>query len=240
MTAAEDSRSERQRAPDGATTEHILLGSESLNPDPKVASRTLRERVHLRNALLRMNTELALYEEGFLKVVTQDRGQRGGAFHLDLHYLDPVPTIDAVIAKRTRRPGNRLHRPRGRRRGAAPRGACAPRCRPSSSAPWSQRAPRSPSPSTAATRESNSLRCTGARPCSACVASLGSIKRFRGFVPDLSRAIEEAAERIGDDTSAYLRGEMREHYRLRGTGVLSDEACAASTGRILSQFDVPL
>jgi hypothetical protein len=64
------------------------------------------------------------------------------------------------------------------------------------------------------------------------------MRKFRAFVPVLSRAIEEAAERIGDDTSAYLRAEMREHYRLRGDGVLSNEACAESTGRILAQFDV--
>jgi hypothetical protein len=33
---------------------------------------------------------------------------------------------------------------------------------------------------------------------------------------------------------------MREHYRLRGDGVLSHETCAESTGRILAQFDVEL
>ena len=64
--------------------------------------------------------------------------------------------------------------------------------------------------------------------------------KFRAFVPVLSQAIEEASERIGADTSAYLRAEMREHYRLRGDGILSNEACAAGTGRILAQFDVQL
>ena len=72
------------------------------------------------------------------------------------------------------------------------------------------------------------------------VANLGSIKRFHSFVPMLCRAIEEAAERIGADTSAYLRAEMREHYRLRGDGVLDNDECARGTGRILAQFDVQL
>jgi hypothetical protein len=72
------------------------------------------------------------------------------------------------------------------------------------------------------------------------VANLGSIKKFHSFVPMLCRAIEEAAERIGADTSAYLRAEMREHYRLRGDGVLDNDECARGTGRILAQFDVQL
>jgi hypothetical protein len=33
---------------------------------------------------------------------------------------------------------------------------------------------------------------------------------------------------------------MREHYRLRGDGVLSSESCADSTGRILAQFDIQI
>jgi hypothetical protein len=72
------------------------------------------------------------------------------------------------------------------------------------------------------------------------VANLGSVKRFRAFVPRLCHAIEEAAERIGADTAAYLRAEMREHYRLRGDGVLDNDECARGTGRILAQFDVQL
>jgi hypothetical protein len=72
------------------------------------------------------------------------------------------------------------------------------------------------------------------------VANFGSIKKFHAFVPMLCRAIEEAAERIGADTAAYLRAEMREHYRLRGNGVLDAEECARGTGRILAQFDVQL
>ena len=72
------------------------------------------------------------------------------------------------------------------------------------------------------------------------IANFGSVKKYRAFVPILSRAVEEAAERIGTDTAAYLRAEMREHYRLRGDGVLDNDECARGTGRILAQFDVQL
>jgi hypothetical protein len=33
---------------------------------------------------------------------------------------------------------------------------------------------------------------------------------------------------------------MREHYRLRNEGLLTDDECSASTGKILSEFDGPL
>ena len=84
--------------------------------------------------------------------------------------------------------------------------------------------------------------CTlhGRVPVLRLIANFGSMKSYRAFVPVLSHAIEEAAERIGTDTSAYLRAEMREHYRLRGDGVLDNDACARGTGRILAQFDVQL
>jgi hypothetical protein len=81
--------------------------------------------------------------------------------------------------------------------------------------------------------------CTihGRAPVLRLVANLGSLEKLRALVPALSQAIGEAGDRFGEDTSAYLRAEMREHYRLRGVGVLSTAACAESTGRILAQFD---
>jgi hypothetical protein len=77
----------------------------------------------------------------------------------------------------------------------------------------------------------------GRAPVFRLVANLGSIEKLRALVPALSQAIGEAGDHFGDDNSAYLRAEMREHYRLRGAGVLSGAACADSTGRILAQFD---
>jgi hypothetical protein len=71
-------------------------------------------------------------------------------------------------------------------------------------------------------------------------AGLGTIRRFRRLLPKLTDAIADSVESLHGETAVYLRAEMREHYRLRHAGILSDEACAASTGRILSEFDGPL
>jgi len=70
-------------------------------------------------------------------------------------------------------------------------------------------------------------------------AGLGTMRRFRRLVPRLIEAIADAAESMHEETAVYLRAEMREHYRLRGDGIISEDECAASTERILGEFDEP-
>jgi len=71
-------------------------------------------------------------------------------------------------------------------------------------------------------------------------AGLGTIRHFRRLVPRLIEAIADGAETLTDETAVYLRAEMREHYRLRGDGIISEDECAASTDLILGEFDGPL
>jgi hypothetical protein len=71
-------------------------------------------------------------------------------------------------------------------------------------------------------------------------AGFGTIRRFHKLLPKLIDAIADAAESVHDETAVYLRAEMREHYRLRSDGILSESECAESTGRILGNFDGPL
>ena len=70
-------------------------------------------------------------------------------------------------------------------------------------------------------------------------AGLGTMRRFHKLVPRLIEAIANAAESMHEETAVYLRAEMREHYRLRGDGIISEEECAESTERILGEFDEP-
>jgi hypothetical protein len=196
--------------------------------------------VSLRNTLRRARTEVTLFEEGFLKVTEHSRGKPGESYRLDLHYLDPVPTLDRVLAVRWFQSALGcgalaalaafLLRFESLRMAALPVLGLAAAA---AIATLYVAVYRSYEKTTFATLH-------GRAPVLQFVANFGSIKKFRAFVPVLSRAIEEAHENIGDDTSAYLRAEMREHYRLRGDGVLSNDACAESTGRILAQFDIQL
>ena len=220
--------------------EHIYIGSEDLNADPKTAARTPRETTVLRNPIRRTGAELTLFDEGYLKTKLLAKGNADAPFLLDLRFVDPVPKIERVIAVRWL---------------AAALGCSALTALAAfllrfdalhAMAVW---AFGIAGLATAVTlymgiysSHEKTEFCTlhGRAAVLQLVANIGSIRKFRAFVPLLSQAIEEAAERIGTDTATYLRGEMREHYRLRGDGVLDNEECARGTGRILAQFDVQL
>ncbi len=220
-------------------SEHIYIGSDEAQ-NPAAAARTVREQVVLLNAMRRAGTTLTLYTEGFVGVAEKAGGKTRDPFHLDLQYLDPVPSLERVIARRW------FYATLGSS-AVATISAFLTRFELLQTAAWITFG-------VAALAALGTLLvgvyfsyekttfCTihGRAPVLTLLANVGAVKKFRAFVPVLSAAIEEAAEQIALDTSAYLRAEMREHYRLRGDRVLTQAACAESTGRILAQFDVEL
>jgi hypothetical protein len=231
-------------APSAATHaapgEHIIFASDDLGADPATAARTPGDTVVLRNPIRRIGAEFTFYDEGYLKVIELAKGNADTPFLLDLRFVDPVPKIERVIAMRwlTAAFGSGALAVLAAfllRFDAFYVVALAALCLATLG--------------TIATlyvgiysSHEKIEFCTlhGRAAVLELVANLGSIKKFHAFVPTLCHAIEEAAERIGADTAAYLRAEMREHYRLRGDGVLDNDECARGTGRILSQFDVQL
>jgi len=220
-------------------SEHIYIGSDEAR-NPATTARTVRERFTLHNAVRRAGTLLTLYSEGFVGVTEELRGRTRETFHLDLQYLDPVPSIERVIASRW------LYATLGSGAVAA-LAAFLTRFEWMAAPAWIALAVATLAAlGTLAVGVYFSYEKTtfytihGRAPVLTLLANIGAVKKFRAFVPVLSAAIEEAAEQIGHDTSAFLRAEMREHYRLRGDRVLSQQLCADSTGRILAQFDVEL
>ena len=221
-------------------TEHIYLGSEDTTANPAAVARTLRETVALRNPIRRKGAELSLYEEGFLKVTELRRGHAERPFFVDLRFIDPVPALERVIAARW------LAASLG---GGALTALAAFLMRFDALYAFAATALGIAALTTAAALYAGLYLshekikfCTlhGRVVVLELTSNFGSVNRYRAFVPILSRAVEEAADRIGTDTAAYLRAEMREHYRLRGDGVLDNDDCAKGTGRILAQFDVQL
>jgi hypothetical protein len=220
--------------------EHILIGSDDFAADPATVARTPGDTVVLRNPIRRTGAQITFYDEGYLKVTELEKGNAEAPFLLDLRFVDPVPKIERVIAMRwlTAAFGcgamavlaafllrfDAFHTAALWALGVAALGTVVALY------------------VGVYTSHEKIEFCTlhGRAAVLQLVANLGSIKKFHSFVPMLCRAIEEAAERIGADTSAYLRAEMREHYRLRGDGVLDHDECARGTGRILAQFDVQL
>jgi hypothetical protein len=183
---------------------------------------------------------VTLFAEGFAEIVEHGNGTAREPFRLDLHYLDPVPTITRVFAKRAFRAALGL---------AALTAAAALLAQWSAllavALPVALAAAAGTLAAAAVTvyasHERTDFSTIHGRACVlSLVSNFGSRKAIRGFVPVLSRAIEESAEKMTSDISAYLRAEMREHYRLRADGVLTNDACADGTGRILTQFDIQL
>ena len=223
-----------------AQGEHIFLGSEDLSVDPATAARTPAAAVVLRNPIRRTGAELTLFEEGYLKVTEVKNGNADAPFFLDLRFVDPVPRIERVLAVRW------LTTAVGFAAVAALAAFLLRFDAMHDVAVWALGAALIGAISTLYVGIYSSHEtiefCTlhGRAGVLRLIANLGSIKRYHAFVPTLCRAIEAAAERIGTDTAAYLRAEMREHYRLRGDGVLDGDVCARGTGRILAQFDIQL
>lgn len=226
--------------PAQAPAEHIFIGGDELTADPATAARTPRDAVVLNNTIRGTGAELTLYDEGFLKVTALAKGNADAPFFLDLRFVDPVPRIERVIAVRW------LAAALGCAAMAALAAFLLRFDATHEVAVWALGAAAIATIGTLyagiyVSHERIEF-CTlhGRADVLRLVANFGSINKFRAFVPLLCRAIEEAAERIGADTAAYLRAEMREHYRLRGDGVLDNDECARGTGRILAQFDVQL
>jgi hypothetical protein len=223
-----------------AQAEHIFIGSEDSSADPAAAARTPRDAVVLSNPIRRTGAELALFDEGYLKVTELTKGNADAPFFLDLRFVDPVPKIERVVAVRW------LTAALGCGAIAALAGFLLRFDALHDVALWALGAALIATLTAlyvgVYTSHEKIEFCTlhGRASVLRLVANLGSIKKYRAFVPTLCRAIEEAAERIGTDTAAFLRAEMREHYRLRTDGVLDNDSCARGTGRILAQFDVQL
>jgi hypothetical protein len=222
--------------PDAALAEHILISSDE-GADPR-AAQTVRERWRLSNALRRQSTEITVFEEGYAEITQHAARNSGAPFRLDLRYLDPIPSITHVVATRVWWTAAGC--------GAVALGAFALAYFAALGAlavsfGLGATAAASVAAAIALRRSHETIEfftLHGRARVLVLVANFGAIKPFRAFVPELSRAIEELAEEITGDTSSFLRAEMREHYRLRGDGVLSVGSCAESTGRILAHFDV--
>ena len=226
--------------PDSSPSEHIYMGGDEFSTEPAVAARTVRATRKLENAVRRRGLEVTFFEEGFIKVRELNGKAAGERFLLDLRFLDPVPRIERVFAARSFLVALAC---------GATAALAAFLLRFDALYVFAAPALGAAVVATAValyfgiyrTYETTEFRTLhGGVVVLRLLANFGSIKRFRTFVPMLSEAIEQAAEGIGDDTSAYLRAEMREHYRLRGDGVLDNDSCATGTGRILAHFDVQM
>jgi hypothetical protein len=219
------------------TVQQPALSSEYVR---SAESRDVCDEHQIGDKLRGRSTLVRIFDDGWLDLEIDRRGKASSHYRIDLRYLDPVPAITQ-------------HRPIRMLKAAAVAAAFTALC----SIPayfgwlsaWSVPAAIAGGVVTAGllfvafylTHEKIHFQTLhGRADVVRFGAGLGTIRRFRKLLPTIVDAIADAAESVGDETAVYLRAEMREHYRLRSSGILSEQECAESTGRILTQFDGPL
>jgi hypothetical protein len=221
---------------ESAPAEHIYLSDDSgdeAGPQPKVIS----GRLVLRDRLRRNIARFTLYEEGYLRLDERRRGKPIRSHQLNLRYLDPVPSLEPYYPRRLLKIAV----------------GCTAATMLAALLSLFDALSRFAIPATAAagvatiigfvlfvymSHEKVVFRTLhGGAAALTLEVGLGYKRRFHAALPQIVRAIDNAAESIGDETAAFLRAEMREHYRLRGDGILTEEECSDSTGRILMHFD---
>ena len=85
-----------------STAEHILLEGDEFDEDFDVAqSRTPQQHFHIVNRSHALQTEMILFEGGWLSLRHHRRNKPGEAQLINLRYLDPRPAVSRYFAKRT-------------------------------------------------------------------------------------------------------------------------------------------
>jgi hypothetical protein len=220
------------------TVQQPALNAVELTRDSE--ARHVCDEIEVKDKLRGRRTLVRIFDEGWLDLEVERRGRATTHHRIDLRYLDPVPSM-------TRHHPLRLLKAAGIAAGVT--AVCAIPAWLGWLQNWFIPAAIAAAVATGGllfvafylSHEKIHFRTLhGRADVVRFGAGLGTIRRFRKLVPAIVDAIADAAESVDDETAVYLRSEMREHYRLRGAGVLSEEQCAESTGRILGQFDGPL
>lgn len=193
-------------------------------------------KLTLNNRVRAAVTELVFYREHHLLVRQKRKGKRPRSVLVNLRYLDTRPSLSRFVATNVMRTavGSMLL--------ALLAGALAyldvlRAVTASVAASMTAAALAAVVLYAYRTNETISFRTAEGRiPVFALRANIGCVRACRALVPPLIRAVAEARRSGPADTAAYLRREMREHYRLHEAGVLSADACRAGTQRILAKF----
>jgi hypothetical protein len=218
-------------------SEHIVLETVELPRLDVAKVRRVRDHFRLANRTRGIATEFTFFDQGFLGVREERRGDSGEEILIDLRHLDPRPMLSRSFA------GKSLAVGLGSIGASLLIGTIAYVF----GLPAFVTAPAIGAALAGAvvalgafvrgTRNEVTFRTKHARTAVLTLsANLGCFRAYRAFVPKLVSAINEARSAGTPDKQQQLKDETREHYRLRDMGALSDEDCGMGTRRILAQF----
>ena len=223
---------------DEATAEHVSLGDEYVRRES--SARTVSRKITIRDRLRGRVTTLTFFAEGFINVSQVSRGRKKASrTPLDLRYLDAAPEV-------SRHHPRRFMQATGITAGIAVllvalavAGIAAPVMIPGAAIACAGAIITAISWFYRSHEEIRFYTLHGRALVMRLVAGRGYIRRYRKLLNTIANAIDTAADEIDEDTIAHLRAEMREHYRMKEIGLLSQQECSAATTRILAHFETP-
>ena len=220
------------------TVQHPALTDDYI--ERRKANREIRDIVDINDKLRGRQTVIRFFADGWIDIKVERRGRQPSRHRIDMQFLDPVPAM-------------RRYHPIRLLKASAILGAITAVFAVPASLGWitNYSIPATLIAAAATlctlfvafylTHEKIVFKTLHGRANAIRFgAGLGTIRKFHKLVPKLVDAIADAAESVNDETAVYLRAEMREHYRLRSDGIISEAECADCTGRILGSFDGPL
>ena len=219
-------------------TEHILLETEERDVPARETARRIHARVNLRDSRHR-TVELALIEYYYLSVRIMYRGSVVARHVIDLRFVDPAPRRDRQVAWPWMAAGALLV-------ALAAAGAHAVA---SAQVAWWR---HEWLPATAVlfglalcsmyaafhlSRETLMLiSAHGRARLLAYVGGLGTFRALHQFLPRLVAHLEVAHRARRSSHAKQLRDEMREHFRLRNAGAISETEYESAKRRILATY----
>lgn len=219
-----------------ASSEHILIeGDEFVAEIDHPRHSEAQQHFHILNRSHALQTEMILFDGGWLSVRQHRSRTAGVAQMINLRYLDAKPTVTRYFARRTFAVCFAL---------SVAALATTLLALNSVQIAWTIPATLLLATGAAVAFATCAYRTRkdvvfhtrhGRAPVISLMGTLGSFRTLRATVPKIVEAIELTAEGEADPKKR-LRNEMREHYRLRECGVLDETICAQSTQRILHFF----
>lgn len=225
---------------DPDSSEHVLLEAdevEILESASRVRTAEVVRELELFDRVRRVRTALVLFDDGRLRV--ERRRGRGpvDVYTVDLGFLDPVPMTETRVATRAGRVALLAGGATALAGALAAFGVLAGLTGALAAVGATVAAGAGFAFVYLSVETATFVTRLGRAAAIRLTATPGSIAVQRRAVPVLTEAIERAREATGEETTVYLKSEMREHYRLRGEGVISEADCSTGTARVLAHFD---
>lgn len=215
-------------------TEHIFIGDEFADHTVEPKNVTRREKItnHVNGTI----TELTFYEEGFIKIRENNKSKRNKEHVLEFRFLDPDPISNRRTATACLCSALALGFLALIASFVLPKIGLSQYAL-SGTAVLSTLAVLSLLFTIYRSEVNHQFRtASGQTVVLTLTGSFGCIRKMRALAADIRQEIAAVDKRGEGHQEHYLRAEMKAHYKLAETGVITREACSNGTSLILAKF----